>query len=51
MRPEAPAGALGVDYGDFFPQVGEEDVGLVRIRHFGTFTPSNFPILIPFLLF
>jgi hypothetical protein len=51
MRPEAPAGALGGDYGDFFPQDGEEDVGFVNIRHIGTILPIHFPILILFLLF
>jgi len=37
--PKAPAGALGVVYGDFFPQDGEEDVGFMNIRHIGTIPP------------
>ena len=49
--PKAPAGAIGVGYSDFFPQNGEEDVGFVRIRYFGTFSPIYFSILILFLLF
>jgi hypothetical protein len=48
--PKAPAGAIGVDYGDFFPRDGEEDVGFVRIRYFGQFSPIYFPIPILFLL-
>jgi hypothetical protein len=48
---KAPAGALGGNYGDFFPQVGGQDVGFVRIRYFGTFSPIYFSILILFLLF
>ena len=51
MRPEAPAGALGVVYGDFFLQVGEKDVEFVRIRYFDQFSPIYFSILILFLLF
>jgi hypothetical protein len=49
--PEAPAGALGVVYGDFFLQVGEKDVEFVRIRYFDQFSPIYFSILILFLLF
>ncbi|SRR5258707_15234462 len=40
--PKAPAGALGVDYGDFFPRDGEEDVGFVNIRHIGAIFPYLF---------
>jgi hypothetical protein len=39
---KVPLGAIGVGYGDFFPQNGEEDVGFVRIRYFGTFSPIYF---------
>jgi hypothetical protein len=42
MRPEAPAGAIGVVYGDFFPRDGEEDVEFVNIRHIGTIFPYLF---------
>jgi hypothetical protein len=52
MRPEAPAGALGVDYGDFSLQEGGKGP---RIRQkfaiLGQFFPIYFPILILFLLF
>jgi len=51
MRPKTPAGGLGVDYGDFFPQDGEGDVEFVNIRYFGQFSSIYFPILILFLLF
>jgi hypothetical protein len=34
-RLEAPAGALGVVYGDFFPQDGDWDIGFANIRYFG----------------
>jgi hypothetical protein len=36
-------GALGGDYGDFFPQVGEKDIGFVNIRHIWTIPLSIFP--------
>jgi hypothetical protein len=32
---KAPAGALGVVYGDFFPQDELRDVEFVRIRYIG----------------
>jgi hypothetical protein len=51
MRPEAPAGALGVDYGDFFPR--DRGKGR-RIRENSLFrdnSPIYFPILVLFLLF
>jgi hypothetical protein len=41
MRHKAPAGALGGDYGDFFPQVGEKGR---RIRQDSLFR-DNFPYL------
>jgi hypothetical protein len=47
---KVPLGALGGDYGDCFPQNGEEDVGFVRICYFGTFSPISFLIVILFLL-
>jgi hypothetical protein len=43
VRLKAPAGALGVDYGDFFLQNGEEDVGFVNIRHIGTIPHIHLP--------
>jgi hypothetical protein len=49
--PEAPAGALGVDYGDFFPRDGEGDVGFVRIRYFDQFSISIFQFLFSFFHF
>jgi hypothetical protein len=47
---KVPLGALGGDYGDFFPQGVEKDVGFVRIRYFGQFSLSDFLIVILFLL-
>jgi hypothetical protein len=49
MRPKAPAGALGGDYGDFFLQDRGLDIGFVNIRYFGTISPYlNFTFLVLF---
>jgi hypothetical protein len=44
--PKPPAGAIGVVQGDFFPQVGGQDVGFVKIRYFGTFSPIYILLLL-----
>jgi hypothetical protein len=52
MHPEAPAGAIGVVYGDFFLQVGEKDVEFVRNSpYWDNFPLSIFQFLFLFLLF